>query len=279
MSIAPVPGSRAYRRQRWKARLAAPLFATGAYRLWMRDRGVVVAFHRVDDRVRGTPTGCAVDEFRRYLDFFQRRFTVVSLSEMLDRTADGRGPGGRLAITFDDGYLDNFSVAAPELEARGMPACFFVAAGFVGTRTQPWWDAEYGTRAEWMTWDHVRALHARGFEIGAHTFSHVNLGRTAAFEAEAELRRSRAMLEDEVGAPVTLFSFPYGGRNQMSEENRAQVREAGYRCCFSAHGGTIAPGDDPFRMRRVPIGLWHLSPAHLGFELLFRDALATAHVA
>jgi peptidoglycan/xylan/chitin deacetylase (PgdA/CDA1 family) len=269
-SLAPIPGSPAYRRLRWKARLARPLFATGLHRLLLRGRGVIVAFHRVDDRVRGNPIGCGVDEFRAYLDFFTRHFRVVRLAELLDRVRDGRGPGGLLAITFDDGYLDNARVAAPELRARGLPACFFVTAGFIGTRTQPWWDVEYGARAEWMGWDDVRRLHAQGFEIGAHTLTHADLGRVHGAAAERELSESRRLLERETGAPVTLFSFPYGTPSRMTDANRARVMDAGYRCCLSGYGGTVARGDDPFRLRRAPVGLWHLSPHHLGFELLFR---------
>lgn len=269
-TLAPVPGSREHRRLRWKARLARPVFATGLHRLLLRGRGVIVAFHRVDDRVRGNPIGCGVDEFRAYLDFFQRHFRVVPLSTLLDRVRDGRGPGGLLAITFDDGYLDNHRVAAPELRRRGLPACFFVTAGFIGTRTQPWWDVEYGARAEWMTWDDVRALRDAGFEIGAHTLSHADLGRVEGEAAERELADPREVLRRELGAAPTLFSFPYGAPHRMTEENRVRVKDAGYRCCLSGYGGTVARADDPWHLRRAPIGLWHLSPHHLGFELLFR---------
>ncbi|HEX8692843.1 MAG TPA: polysaccharide deacetylase family protein [Longimicrobium sp.] len=275
-ACAPVPGSAQWRRLRLKHWLAAPLFASGAHRVLFGRRGVIVAFHRVDDRVRGNPIGCSRDEFARYLDFFARHFRVVPLSELLARLEAGGSAGGRLAITFDDGYRDNYEVAAPLLRARGLPACFFVAAELIGSRTQPWWDAEYGARAEWMTWDQVRALHAEGFEIGAHTLSHADLGRTHGEAAEREIAGCRARLERELGAPVTLFSFPYGAAHRMTEENRARVARAGFRCCLSAYGGTVAPGDDPFRLRRAPVSPWHLSPAHLGFELLFRPPTEAA---
>ena len=270
--MAVVPGSGAWWRQRAKGWLAAPLFGARLHRALLGPRGVIVAFHRVDDRVRGSPIGCASDEFAAYLDFFARHFRVVPLSEMLGRMEEGRGVRGRLAITFDDGYRDNFHVAAPLLRARGLPACFFVSADFIGSRAQPWWDAEYGTRAEWMTWDEVRALHGEGFEIGAHTLSHADLGEADGAAAEREIAGSKERLERELGAPVTLFSYPYGSARNLSEANRRRVARAGFRCCLSAFGGTVAPGDDPFRLRRAPVTKWHQSPAHFGFELLFRPA-------
>lgn len=275
-SLAPIPGSRAFRRLGWKSALARPVFAAGLHRLLLRGRGVVVAFHRVDDRVRGNPIGCGVDEFRRYLDFFQRHFRVVPLGRLLDARENGRGPGGLLSITFDDGYRDNYAIAAPELRARGLPACFFVTAGFIGTDTQPWWDAEYGARAEWMTWDDVRRLHALGFEIGAHTVTHADLGKVDGEDARCELAEGRRRIEAEIGAPVDLFSFPYGAPHRMTPANRARVRDAGYRCCLSGYGGTVGRADDPYHLRRAPITLWHLSPEHLGFELLFRAPAAGA---
>ena len=50
----------------------------------------------------------------------------------------------------------------------------------------------------------------------------------------------RALLERELRAPVTLFSYPYGAPHRITEENRARVAEAGYRCCLGAYGGTVA---------------------------------------
>jgi peptidoglycan/xylan/chitin deacetylase (PgdA/CDA1 family) len=255
---------------RAKGAAAGALFGARLHRAVLGRRGVIVAFHRVDDRLAGTPLGCTRAEFAAYCDFFARHFRVLRLGEMVRRIRAGEEVAGCLAITFDDGYLDNFEVAAPELRARGLPACFFVATGLVGTREQPWWDREFGARAWWMSWDHVRALHAEGFEVGAHTVSHADLGSTAGDEAFREIAGSRARLEDELGAAADLFSYPYGAPRSISEANRALVAEAGFACCLSAYGGTVAPGEDPYRLRRAPITPWHLSPAHLGFELLFR---------
>jgi hypothetical protein len=52
------------------------------------------------------------------------------------------------------------------------------------------------------------------------------------------------------------------------QTNRALMARSGFRCCLFAYGGTVAPGDDLFRLR-APVSPWHLSPAHLGFESLF----------
>ena len=156
------------------------------------------------------------------------------------------------------------------LAEHGLPACFFVGTEFIGSQRQPWWDEELAIRAEWMTWEQLRSLHAQGFEIGAHTMNHVDLGKPLdgdrAFE---EIMGSRQRLEKELGTRIDYFSYPYGRRDQMTDENREAVRRAGLLCCLSAYGGDVKVGDDPHYLQRSPISSWHRSPYEFGFDSLF----------
>jgi peptidoglycan/xylan/chitin deacetylase (PgdA/CDA1 family) len=254
--------------KRWlKAALGALLFHSGLYRRRLRGRAVIVLFHRVDDRLRGNPISCTRAEFRAYTAFFKRFFTVVPLKELLDRLAAGRDVSRLLVITFDDGYRDNHDAAAPRLAELRLPACFFIATGFIGSSRVPWWDEESGIQPEWMGWDEVRGLARSGFEIGAHTVNHVDLGRLHGDAAQLEINGSRSELESQLGEPVRYFSYPYGRADQITEANREVVRSAGFDCCLSAFGGDVAPGWDPYRLRRTPISPWYVSPYQFGFEL------------
>jgi peptidoglycan/xylan/chitin deacetylase (PgdA/CDA1 family) len=127
-----------------------------------------------------------------------------------------------------------------------------------------------------MTWDQVRALHRQGFEIGAHTRTHADLGRVCGAAAQRELLGARLDLEREIGAPADLFAYPYGGPEHLSEANREQVKAAGFRCCCASVGGTNATGGDPFDLQRIPISGWHASPDQFGFELALGRSLLTA---
>lgn len=256
----------------WKHRVAGGMgrivYGSGFHTGFLRHRAAVVVFHRIDDRYPDDPITITEREFVRYCRFFARHFQVVPLGDLVTRLERGHTLRGELAITFDDGYRDNHRTAAPVLERFGLPACFFVATGFIGSAEVPWWDRKAGIPSEWMTWDEVRDLERRGFEIGAHTITHADLGVVNGDAARREIEGSRETLEAELGKPVTLFAYPFGREHQITETNRLMVRDAGFRCCPSSFGGLVRTGDDPYRFRRAPVIGWYRSPAHFGLELL-----------
>jgi peptidoglycan/xylan/chitin deacetylase (PgdA/CDA1 family) len=220
--------------------------------LLVSQRVWVLAFHRVDDLGFPHPLTCGIAEFESYCRLVAERFRVVPLSEQLDRL--GRSDaGGTLSITFDDGYLDNYENAAPILERLGLPATFFIATGFIGSDEVAWWDRDLPKRPLWMSWDQVRALRQRGFEIGCHTVTHADLGSVPTETAEHEVCDAKARLETELGESVDLFAYPYGGQGNINPQNLAVVKAAGMRCNLSCYGGANAIDADPFTLRRVPI--------------------------
>lgn len=92
-------------------------------------------YHRVADPAQD-PFGLAVrpDRFAEHVEHLQRLSCVVPL---LDWTLPSRAP--RIALTFDDGYVDNATTAAPLLEQAGLPATWFVTTDILGGG-RFWWD-------------------------------------------------------------------------------------------------------------------------------------------
>jgi peptidoglycan/xylan/chitin deacetylase (PgdA/CDA1 family) len=271
-TLASEPGSAllksGIRRLRLKAALGQLVYRSGMYKLAWRHRAVIVLFHRVDDRYPENPITCSRAQFAAFCDFFARYFKVVTLGELLERLERRADISRRLVITFDDGYRDNYEVAAAELRKRGLPACFFIPTGFVGSDRSAPGDARRSIRSEWMNWDEVRSLFEQNFELGAHTITHPDLGRVSGAEAEQEIAGSKARLEAEAGTRIRYFAYPFGGADQITEENRTIVRQVGFSCCLSAHGGVVRAADSPFRLRRAPINMWYLSPYQFGFEAM-----------
>jgi peptidoglycan/xylan/chitin deacetylase (PgdA/CDA1 family) len=258
-----------------KAALGRLMFATRLNALLLRNAGVVVAFHRVQDEDDVSGLSVSREMFERHCRFFKRHFHVVPLGELVTRLERGQSIDRLLSITFDDGYLDNFMNARPVLEALSLPATFFVVNRWIGSDAWPWWDREQGVRHRWMTWDQVRHLNARGFDIGAHTRTHPDLGRTNATSAREEILGGRTEIEQEIGRRVDLFAYPYGGRANMIDANRSLVKAAGFRCCCSCYGGLTRRGADPFHLPRVAVSDWYDSPHQFGVELLRETGVHT----
>jgi peptidoglycan/xylan/chitin deacetylase (PgdA/CDA1 family) len=248
--------------------LGQTVFASHLDAVLLRNAAVVVAFHRVQETAEPDDgLTVSVRMFERHCRFFRRHFRVVPLGDIVKKLEHGQRLNRELAITFDDGYRDNFEAAAPVLEKLSLPATFFVVTQSIGTDSIPWWDRERGVRHAWMTWDQVRELRRKGFDVGAHTRTHADLGRISGTEAEREIFGGRLELEREIGAPVDLFAYPYGGPEHLTEANREMVKAAGFRCCCSCFGGINTTGGSPFNLPRVPITFWHESPQEFGFEV------------
>lgn len=109
-------------------RAGARVFSPGG----RRGSLLVLIYHRVlpapDPMLADEPDAAA---FAAQMDLVAGLFNVLGLAEAVDRLASGSLPPRAVAITFDDGYANNLEVAAPILAARGLPATFFIATGFI----------------------------------------------------------------------------------------------------------------------------------------------------
>jgi len=135
-----------------RQRFAALLHDSGALSvlLKLRERTSVpwlsiLTYHRFpkpdgteafDDGVIDT----SAEEFEQHVRCIKQHFTVVGVDELCAFAAGGELPPNSVAITFDDGYRDNYQQALPILRKYGCRAIFFVATSFIDERRVYWWD-------------------------------------------------------------------------------------------------------------------------------------------
>jgi peptidoglycan/xylan/chitin deacetylase (PgdA/CDA1 family) len=170
-------------------------------------------------------------------------------------TAETALQGGRkvLHVTFDDAFR-NVGSAIPALERLGVPATVFVCADYAsdGRPLQvPRLAEEAKAHPEHlatMTWDQLRGLAERGFEIASHTMTHENLPTLSDAELERELRESKQLIETELGRACRYLAYPWG---EHDDRVRAATRKAGYEAAFALRGG--ANGGDRYAVPRIDL--------------------------
>ena len=106
---------------------------------------LIVNHHRVGDasttRFDRDVFSASAEGFEMQLKYFKRYFPIVA-GEELEDLVSGRTPLRRtyIAITFDDGYINDFRVSYPILKANNCAGTFFLVPRYVGTSYVPWWD-------------------------------------------------------------------------------------------------------------------------------------------
>jgi len=105
------------------------------------DPFLILIYHRVIEPRPFNLESTAPCAFEGQMRYLARHFQVAPLAEIIERTRSGAPiPPRSLAITFDDGYEDNYTHAFPVLRALGLPATIFLTTGWIDTDEVPWFD-------------------------------------------------------------------------------------------------------------------------------------------
>lgn len=106
---------------------------------YLRNKNFILMYHRVLNSVESqrlyVQPGMFVStaSFEKQIVFLKDRFEVIFLEDLVEKVLNGEAIGGFCAITFDDGWRDNYTDAFSLLEKYRVPATIFLATGFVGT--------------------------------------------------------------------------------------------------------------------------------------------------
>lgn len=211
----------------------------------------IVYYHRVDDSNPG-PWTISQSDFQKQIDWYQRRFDLVSLEECQRRIREGENNRPTLSITFDDGYADNCSFALPMLISRGIPFTYFVTT-FHTTKDQPFHhDLARETPLAPNSIDSLIALANAGVEIGGHTRNHVDLGKISDPDMlHDEVIAATREMEKLIGQPIRYFAFPFGLRQNLNPTVFKMLKDNGFNGVCSAYGGLNYVGDDSFHLQRI----------------------------
>lgn len=152
------------------------------------------------------------DQFSQQMTWLaQNNYHPISLVRLADALYDGLPlPANPVVITFDDGFLGQYSNALPILQSHGFTATFFVCTGLVGWQT---------AGQHYVSWGQLQQMAADGFWIEDHTVNDdtTNYGQSAAV-LDRLLLSTQQVLVQKIGQPVQFYAYssvwPYPAARQ-----------------------------------------------------------------
>ena len=174
--------------------------------------------------------------FERQMAYLHRAgYRCLDLEQTVRYWQEGLNPPKKgFVLTFDDGYQNLYFNMWPILDRFGFTATIFLVAGRVGCQSD--WEGQSGPfSAPLLSWAEARELTKAGFTFGSHTLSHPQLTLLNDQQVEHELRHSKAIIEDHLGATVELCAYPYG---KFDARVQRMARESGYTAACGIDRGT-----------------------------------------
>jgi len=153
---------------------------------------------------------------------------------------EGKGtlPDRPVLITFDDGYVDNYTNAYPILKKYNLKATIFIVTGFVSERKG------------YLTWDQLREMEQHGITAQSHTVTHAPLPELSDERIREELVVSKQQAEAELGHPIEFIAYPTGVHDLHIV---GIAKEAGYKGGFTVKYGNVDRSSNVYAMERVPV--------------------------
>lgn len=180
-------------------------------------------------------------------------YRTIDLREAWAGLEAGSDMSKTVVITFDDGYRDFFTTGMEVMRQCGFSATIFLATDRI--QNVP----VRITGADYLTWNEVRELHAQGIRFGSHTVTHPDLRSLGPHQIEYELGRSKEIIEQNLGAPVELFSYPFA----FPEEDKSFTRflgdlmgNLGYETGVSTILGRASRKNSQLFLPRLPVNNW-----------------------
>jgi len=201
----------------------------------------ILMYHLVDQSFAETKLSVSPSSFARQMEFLNKhKYNVVSIEELIGLLKQNKSIQPKtVAITFDDGYENNYTSAFPLLKKYKLPATIFMVIDNIGKKG-------------FLNPAQINEMIESGLvSIGSHTMSHAHLPSLLdKTRLRNEIFESKKALEGITGQKKTLFSYPVGGFN---EEIRQMVKDAGYLGACATSPGKGYPKNDTYALKRVRI--------------------------
>ena len=217
------------------------LYLLGQYTFWLPHKSAklprILMLHQVTQKEPASGMNMPPAKFEALLALLcAKQAKTVTMSEWLSY-AQKQQTENMVALTFDDGFLDNYTEAFPLLQKYQMKATIYLSPHFEAiNRMQP---------------EHLQIMQQSGLiEFGAHTMTHPNLNNISDEQAMQEIMDSKQWVEKHIGY-CHCFAYPFG---RFSEKHMHMVEKAGFCCAVSTKKRILAfSANKQFCLPRISI--------------------------
>lgn len=216
--------------------LAAVLYILGNYTFWLPFRSAklprIVMLHQVTPHADASGMNMPPKKFEQLLQYLVKKKATFCFVSELDQY---QGQSNVFALSFDDGFLDNYQYAYPLLKKYNAKATIYLATQIKDI--------------EKLRPEQIQEMANSGvIEFGAHTQHHVNLLKLTDEEAYAEMQASKQDVEALVGK-CPSFAYPFG---RFNEKHQQMVKDIGFKNAVSTRKKVEAyTPDNQFNIPRV----------------------------
>ena len=199
----------------------------------------VLAYHRVEPAKPDDTYTVPPETFEKQMAYLHAAgYKTINLDQYVVARKKGQQFHKNIVLIFDDGYLDNLTVAAPIMKKYGFTGSMYMAVKFEG------WPG-------YIDWHQQYDLLKYGWEIGSHTFNHEPLPTLSEAALKDDLAKSKEYIMGIYNPPTGItLSYPTGATNAKVMK---AVEEAGYIAAVSGNVGVNTDTTPFMALRRVNI--------------------------
>lgn len=186
----------------------------------------------------------SLSNFMRQMNYIKNKYNIIPLVELVKKIRGGEDVSGFVAVTFDDGYLDNHQNVLPIIKKLNIPITIFIPTNYIGKSF---------TTSDGVTLDILREreidemLKTGLVSFMSHTDNHLIVTEVSLDVGRADIEKSRKKLQDLLGTNIGVFAYPKGKYNK---EVIYYLKNSGWLGAVTVEEGINNKDSNPFLLKR-----------------------------